>query len=235
MENPDKLDYAHVVPAQQGARFQSARGLATAVMVLLSVHAVASLLSALATYSLRSVMERALDGNGFSEHSLIYGFRAAAMLQNLVFIATAVVFLCWLHRSYANLPALNPDSLYGTKGIVVGWFIPFVNFVHGHRTVSDLYIASQPPRPDQAGFGIRGSTAIIDLWWGFYIASNVVSHFGRFGDPLGWATLSELFSIVAGLLCITVVYRVERRQRAQYQDMTLRAAASQPPPSDRLR
>jgi hypothetical protein len=229
--------FSHVVMPQQGPVYRSARGLATAVMVLLGVHAATGAALCAALPTARSAVYSWQSANLWTLISAaVMGF--AAFLQFFVFIATAIVFLIWLHRSYANLPALNPDSLYGTKGIVAGWFIPFVNLVHGYRSVADLYFASQPPVPNESGFVTRRAAPIVGMWWGFYLASGVVARIGRIVDreeEVGFAVASEVLSIVAAVLCLSVVHRIERRQRDQHIDLTRRAEAAQPPPADRQR
>jgi hypothetical protein len=152
-----------------------------------------------------------------------------------VFIACAAVFLTWLHCAWSNLPALNPDSLYTAKGVVVGWFIPFYNLVHGYRSVKDLYVASQRPAGDETDLRPPRGAPIVGLWWGFYLARGFTDWYARHNPESETLVVSELSSIIAAILCIVVVYRIERRQRDQYNDLALRAAAATPPPSDRLR
>jgi hypothetical protein len=167
---------------------------------------------------------------------------ATAILQWGVFIACAVCFLCWLYRSYANLPALGSESiLFSPKSAVTGWFIPFVNLVQGYKSVATLYAESQRGSTTPSGYPVALTTPIVGLWWAAYLARGITSRIadkmvGReYDGALGWLITAELLNIAAAVLCIVIVYRIEKRQRDQHFDLERRDAASQPPPADRLR
>src|SRR5262245_40950078 len=50
----------------------------------------------------------------FTTSMMALGGAACSFLLAGAFIATAICFLIWLHRSYQNLPALNANSVVST-------------------------------------------------------------------------------------------------------------------------
>ena len=185
------------------------------------------------------LLDGEVDGLGGAISAIAIGF--AAIIQGCIFIATAVCFLVWLHHAFRNLPALGSDSLIFTPGkAVIGWFIPFVNLINGYKSVHTLYLESQPRATVlPSGYALPRTAPIVGLWWGFYLARGVVSRIAdsisKHGssDATTWLVFSELLDIVAAVLCIAIVYRIEKRQHDQHDDLVRRIPA--PVPTDRLR
>ena len=227
-------------PVSQLRGYRSNRGLAIAIIVLLAIHASLSVVLSLSWPNVGSLLGGAEpEGLGQAIVALAVGF--AAILQGCIFIATAVCFLVWLYKAYANLPALGSESLiFSPKSAVIGWFIPFVNLVQGYKSVHTLYLESQPrPNTLETGFAIPKSARIVGFWWGAYLLRGIVSRIADrmsehdFSGAVGWLVTSELLDIVAAVLCILIVYRIEKRQHDQHDDLVRRIP--QPIPSDRLR
>ncbi len=235
------MDYQY--DRQTLATYKSARGLSIAIIILLSIHAALSAILVAAWPTITKIIRDDYSPDGIWDALCAIAVGLTAVLQWGVFIACAVCFLCWLYRSYANLPALGSQSiLFSPKSAVVGWFIPFVNLVQGYKSVNTLYVESQT-RGDvsPSGFYIPKSAPIIGFWWAAYLARGIVSRISdkmldrNYDGALGWLITAELLDIVAAILCIVIVYRIEKRQRDQHDDLVRRQAAVQPPSADRLR
>jgi hypothetical protein len=129
------------------------------------------------------------------------------LLQTVVFITTAVLFLRWwfLMAKHATARGIQ---LGVTPGWAVGfWFIPFANL-------------AKPPQIARAaatGFGVSPPIA---GWWALWVLSNVASQISARlnlselkggGDVSAVADLAaQLLSIPAALLCISVVRTLQR-------------------------
>ncbi|MCM3900346.1 MAG: DUF4328 domain-containing protein [Pyrinomonadaceae bacterium] len=68
-------------------------------------------------------------------------------LQILIYIATVILFLMWLYRSYENLPSFGTPSrniTYSSGWALGSFFIPFVNLVVPYRAIKELWRNSAP-------------------------------------------------------------------------------------------
>ena len=168
-----------------------------------------------------------------------------ALLQVVIFIATAFVFLLWLHRVYRNLPALGAAKLVTTPGWAIGcFFIPFVNLFKPFHVVSEIRRESMPAPETHEGFGggsARSHTpALVGWWWLFWIVACISLLAGeRALDKSvtieGMLLASRLIIashalfVVAGVLAILVVKRIDEMQEMKFRQM---AAQRPPPPPD---
>ena len=159
---------------------------------------------------------------------MVYGLLTLANVP--VTIATIVVFLIWLNRSYKNLLALRPSFLRFSSGWAVGWwFIPFANLVRPFQVVREVWWESDPEIPQDQMFlteSLHSAPTFMALWWGFWLAANIVTNgVDKLFDPertdnvatmgLGFVVASSLTIIAAGL-AIKVVRDITSRQAARF-------------------
>ena len=150
--------------------------------------------------------------------------QAIGIVQLLTFIVTAIVWLVWLSRAYANLGAVGTRTSRFTRGWAVGyWFVPFVNLVRPYQIILDLWLRSERLNVDDSVANLP-RPAIISWWWGVYLLSGFA---GRLFASLARdaKTLPELINvtiigvvvdaigIVAALLAVTVVRGIDERQQ----------------------
>lgn len=148
------------------------------------------------------------------------------IVQTLVLLATAVLFIRWLRRVTANLPAISPGRLrFGTGWATGGWFVPILNLWRPLQVVRQAWRRSDPD-PASAGSSPDGGPvpAIIGLWWAAWIIANITGQ-ASFRLTMGAVEIEEIVtasritlvsdatSVVAGILAILVVRAVTRRQR----------------------
>jgi hypothetical protein len=137
--------------------YAPARLRALIAILLLAAGAATSVLSMIVSGALVGTLGDAGDLNapyefGESVPELLYV--GVSLLQLLIFIATAVAFLMWLHRAYRNLPALGATRLDTTPGWAVGYFfIPFANLVKPFQAVREIWHESAPGGEAREGFG----------------------------------------------------------------------------------
>ena len=168
-----------------------------------------------------------VDGEANSVWLFLQGLIALAELP--IYILTVIFFLIWLNRSNKNLTPLRAKNAEFTSGWAVGWwFIPFANLVKPFQVVREVWCESDPVSDDEPVFlsaSLRSAPTYMGVWWGFWLASNILSNIAsrtleadtageiQFAGVMfvlsGFATL-----IAAGLAC-WVVWDITRRQEAR--------------------
>ena len=162
----------------QGQGYISARGRATAIVVLVSIQL--AVLVAVLGFSAAS-----LSGSGVDLPMLTIA-GGLETFEMLLFLATFIVYMTWVYRSIANLPALGSMSCRFTPGGAVwSFFIPFVNLVRGHQVMATIWQESQPPAVGEKGFYLPRSTAIVGWWWGLLLAMRILGTVVERWNPSG--------------------------------------------------
>jgi Domain of unknown function (DUF4328) len=134
-------------------------------------------------------------------------------------VSTGITFLMWLHCAVRQAQALKIDVGVSPGWAVGYWFIPFSNLVKPYHTLRNLLI------------GLAGEEAVgtahVRLWWGMWIAGNVLSQIetrmmisGALKGQASSAVLvvgfpASLLSVVGALLCIGVVRAIQRELDAK--------------------
>jgi hypothetical protein len=166
-------------------------------------------------------------------------------LYVVIYLVTAAVFLMWLHRVYRNLPALGAVGLDTTPGWAVGYFfVPFVNFFKPFRVVREIWRESTPGVGTDEGFGgytqNSGTPALVGWWWALWIIANIaILASEQVMDQAGtvegimltiWLLIaSHALFVVAAILAILVVKRIDEMQEAKFRQM---GAQGPPPPPE---
>jgi hypothetical protein len=147
-----------------------------------------------------------------------------AIIQVCAFILTAIVWLVWLYRAYANLRLVGSKKSQFTRGWAVGyWFVPLLNLVRAYQIVVDLWIRSDTgnaadnvaslPRPQ-----------LVAAWWAAYLIAGGVGRVAasqatdahsvtELLSVTNFDMLAEALTIVAALLAIAVVRGIDQRQQ----------------------
>jgi hypothetical protein len=176
-------------------------------------------------------------------NDITYGL--VGLLQLLLVLATAVPFLMWFHRAHKNLPALGAADLkYSPRWAVGGWFVPFLNLVRPHQVAQEIWQWSDPARSNPQEFQQTpaGKSRLITAWWSVFLLSNFVSNMGgrlmlrEEADVLQTATVILVFadalSLVAAILAILVIRRIEEGQSRVSQSKQLGQTIQPPAPID---
>jgi hypothetical protein len=167
-----------------------------------------------------------------------------SLLQILIFVATAVLFLMWIHRAYRNLSALGVSRLeYSPTWAVGGFFVPFASLFIPYRVMKEIWVRSVSQVSAQTvTYGTQGgSLSLLGWWWGFWIVSNFLDQavFRMYGltetpDMLFAIAKVEIIadavSIVAAFLAIQVVKGISERQ--EESSKLLQTYMPPPPPSE---
>jgi hypothetical protein len=220
--------------AQNMNGYISTRGRALALTILVTLQLFTLLGAAAAWASGASALDHDLTGAAaaFTTAAAIGSF------DTLLFIAATVVFLTWVHRAMANLAPLGSMSTRFSPAMAVwAYIIPFVNFVWGHTVMATIWQESQPPAMTDEGFYAKRSTALVNWWWGLYLACIVIAMSMMFARPFGveqlhaLATKEIIFLVVRAvnaLLFILMIRGAQKRQDEQWQDLERRRNVPQP-------
>jgi Domain of unknown function (DUF4328) len=135
-------------------------------------------------------------------------------------VAGTIAFLVWIYRTIAKLHSFGVQGLTYKPGAAVGlWFVPFLNLVHGYRVVVEAWKASDPDTIGAAPYawvlGNRNEgSGIILHWWLAYIASRIVTSATRVASSVPICVIAAGVEIVALVLLVIVVRRIDQRQSA---------------------
>jgi Domain of unknown function (DUF4328) len=150
--------------------------------------------------------------------------RTIDALNLVAFACTAVLWLVWLYRAYANLVFVGSKRVRFSPTWAVGyWFIPFVNVVRAYQVMKDLWLRSDS-RNDRDGYDDLPAPVLLRGWWGMLVAWAVLepaftrlARDARTAEQLSDATHIGIgvgaVGIVATVLAIRVVREIDRRQR----------------------
>lgn len=129
----------------------------------------------------------------------------------------AFAFLFWIHRVVSNAHAFGGGRMRSSPGRAVGyWFIPFINLVHGYQIVSETWQASDPESAAEGSgaLSLHTPAGFILHWWLAYVASRIAVAATRLSWSPAAYILSAAFEVVAVVLMIMVIRRLDERQHA---------------------
>ena len=236
-EGEDLVQMTYSLPMEA---YISARGRAVALMVLTILQLVLLLLATGAWVMAVS----AFDNDPFTGRASFVLAAALDGINLLLFVAATVVFLTWVYRSIANLPALGSISCLFAPAEAVGcWFIPFFNLVRGHQVMTTIWRESQSPATYEGGFQLLPKATIVHWWWGLYLLTGVASLSINFtslsinSHPESILALRSMSStqvvlhlprMVTALLFLFMIRGSQTRQDEQWQDVERRRSVPQP-------
>ena len=144
---------------------------------------------------------------------------AVGLVQTVLLLAAAVLFIRWLRLAYRNTDVIAPGlRRYGHGWAIGAWFVPFLNLWRPKQIVNDTWRAGAPSgSPYDAELPL-----LLNLWWAGWIVSSVLSQIaGRLA--FSQDTLEELRTVDAlyiasdaadalvAVLALLVVRRISRR------------------------
>lgn len=150
------------------------------------------------------------------------------LIQMTVYLVTAVLFIRWFHRAYANLPAIGTEGRrHGTAWAIGAWFVPIVSLFWPKQMADEIWRGSDPSwEPDQAPGGQRKVPAIVGVWWLAFLTSGLLVGAGwqLWGDAGSYADIElaalvevtgNAIGVLSGALAFVVVDRMSERQQAR--------------------
>ncbi|MDQ5843759.1 MAG: DUF4328 domain-containing protein [Acidobacteriota bacterium] len=145
-----------------------------------------------------------------------------AVVQFLVYVVTAVVFLMWFYRSYENLPSFGiakREIKYSSGWAVGSFFVPLISLVVPYRAMKELWNKSVPHTSRM--FGDLSPPGFFPLWWGVWLISSFANQLhlrlefqGKI-DPhtsYSFAIVIGFIDILSAVLALMVVREIEKQQ-----------------------
>lgn len=207
-------------PPAVGPGYESSAGRARVARWLFAATIAANACSLVALVAQLALLNRGpgrigLEAWKTSEHRVA----VIALVELVLYLPTAIIFLYWLHRSYRNLRELHAGELRFTPGWAVGyWFVPVLNLWRPKQVLDDLWRGTREPRADSAS-----KSTLIALWWGCWIGGLIVSRVAGVGD-VGTLTdlkrenvlllVAHLLELVSALCLFRLIGDATRRQEA---------------------
>jgi hypothetical protein len=164
----------------------------------------------------------------FGEEAVLERVLALTVLQLILLVPSAFVWLVWLTASFLTLEAAGLEGLRFSAGRVAGRFMwPGMRFEGGSAVIAALWEASsrlQPPAPSRPS---RAPQWLLLLWLlpAALIPISVVT--ANVADAEEWniesaltlAIATDLLWIAAGVLCMYGLKVIERRMRRRESDL----------------
>jgi hypothetical protein len=205
-------------------------------LVLLGATIALDMASLLALGAERSLLNRGVGQITLGEwHNASSRVSVLAEIELVLLVVTAIVFLRWLHRCYANLRALGITGGRFTPGWAVGyWFVPILNLVRPKQILDDLWRATDggSEAVRDGGWRTLPTTSATSVWLGLWIAGGVVGRIAArndlntFSDLVAqnsWLLLASALQLGAAVCMYRLVRSLTERQEAQAS--ALRSAA----------
>lgn len=186
----------------------------TMVVALLTIVAMAERLDVIARINdptNPTTLDQANASDAFVALTIVAG--------GLVFLATVVAFVGWLHAGAQQVQRVTPGLLRYAPGWAIGaWFVPFLNLVRPVQIVNDVRRLGAPDR-------LRDSRALVGWWWATLLGSRLaIWVFVGSGSPdndgvdldalrsvaVG-AIICMVIDLVAAVLAVAVVLSTTRR------------------------
>jgi hypothetical protein len=221
-------------PAKQSyAPLNKIYGWVAGVFIILLI---ADIIALLSDYSQFELLRKILNNSVVTQQEAAANDTREAIVgyvQTALFIATAVIFLAWIHRTYKNLGPLKAAGLRFTPGWAVGWFfIPFANLFRPYQVVSEIYKFSDPKEslPDNYRRINFLSSNIVGWWWGLYLLSNIVAQItlrivlrgetaSDFITSTSVSMASDAIDIIGIIVTIIMIRDISRFQDMKYKQI----------------
>lgn len=208
---------------RNAATFRSTNGLTLTLGVLLMLNAVFDGLEVLSFPVELSLATDDLSTNAVSAGATLLLFMG--LLGLVVFLATDVVFLCWVYAANRNARALGARGMEFTPAWSVGWFfIPGLNLFRPYQVMKEICRASDP---DAGADNWRSAPVpgFFLLWWILWLLGNSLGHAtlrlqlsSSQSIPFAAivvAAVGSFVGMIAALLARAVVREIHGRQEAK--------------------
>lgn len=224
--------------------FSSARLLARSVMICFAFCILIDLVAVILSYSQITLLSKALTNQTIYEGDATADEtqqQIIVILQFAAYLITGVLFLTWIYRTHRNLPALGIPGPRYSPAWAVGWFfVPIFGLFRPYEVMQELYKGCNPDVGISDEFLRQYSptvklysskTALIGLWWGFWLASifltrisdqtHVLSGLGGLIIGNWLSIISDGFGIVAAVCVILIVKEIDARQEEKHKRLAV--------------
>jgi hypothetical protein len=190
-------------PTARGLGYRSPVGIGRLLRVLLGLWVIFAAVAAVASLAEYRLVSRLVDDpllvsvsqlETSDDRQLVIG-----LIWILALVVTGIVFIVWMRRVYDNVRTLGSAPPRYSRGWTIGgWLVPFLSLVRPKQIMNDLWRASDPGLPSQAGneWQQQRPSPLLAVWWALWLV----------GGFLGWILFSsrdtsdpESFRFLAGI------------------------------------
>jgi hypothetical protein len=228
--SPPGAAYAPVEP------YRPIAGLSPWIFWLLLIIAATSAISALVTLGVYGLGEYSTPASYDRFGAGDVALALIGLLESLLVLAAAVLFIIWFYRAYKNLRPLGAPPPRRSAGWTIGaWFVPILNLILPKLMLNEIWRGSEPEP-----VGGPGTKAPIPpfhhLWWGAWVGaflvaigagvdsaiSSIDSALSAEGATVTTASgalsvLASLLDTLAAVLGALVVRRTNERQESRWR------------------
>ncbi|TMD58298.1 MAG: DUF4328 domain-containing protein [Chloroflexi bacterium] len=210
-------------------------------LMLLGISVLAAIVGALSSAQQLDLVQR-IVARAFISDSEIEANDARQMfvglVQTAIAVVNALVFLVWVHGARKALDALGLQGLRFGPRWSIGWFfVPFANLIRPPQIINDIWKGSDPQndRSDPTSWRSASTTALVPLWWGTFLVTDVVGNIllrqptTTVPQLLQYAQLTlagDVAGVFPPLLAFLIVQGIDRRQTACFALRTAPAPIS---------
>lgn len=155
------------------------------------------------------------------------------MVQIILYISTAVLFLNWFRRAYANLHRAGISIKHTDKAAVWSFFVPILNLYRPVQIMQEIWNKTRDATETlKPGIQPAYSSSIIGIWWTFFIIRNVINNINfRYNiletpenideliSSVQFMMFSDVVEIPAALITILLVKRVSHKEQLFYEEV----------------
>jgi len=143
-----------------------------------------------------------------------FGVMIVGLLQLVLFVGVAVLFLRWIYRANDNARRLGAEGMRFTPGWSVGWyFIPIASLWKPYQAMKELWLASRNPRDWQNQ--TRG--AVLPWWWLFWLLGTIVVFNASQPTAAAVDVAHQIVWVVLDLIAIRLIGQIAAFQVAAAQ------------------
>jgi uncharacterized membrane protein YtjA (UPF0391 family) len=88
-------------------------------------------------------------------------YASVGVAQQVLLVATAILFISWLYGAYERLPAIGSTPRFKPWWAIAAWFVPILNLIRPKQIVDEVWRAGDEPFPTVPVF--------VHLWWAAWI------------------------------------------------------------------
>jgi len=207
--------------------------LANWVQAIFFISALVAAVSIISGFMQAQLLNDALDGKYITLSQATANDNREALIgwiQLGILIIGMIIFLIWVHRANKNLHAFQNPILRFSPGWAVGWFfVPIMWLFRPYQVLNEISKASNPDLdPNIHDVNHLPASAIVGVWWAFFLISNYVSWF-TFRYILRDDTITNLLNstyaymvsdainVVGLIITLIMVRTISQSQDKRYQ------------------
>jgi hypothetical protein len=210
------------------------RGRTQAVTVTFTIMAVLCAIAVVSDFLEWRLMDRIIAGEEVTDAEATANDNrqgTIGLVQLVLGIACAVVFIRWMYAAYRNVSVVAPgERRYGAGWAIGSWFVPILNLFRPKQMINDIWRAGGRDAQDaQPGW------LLVSWWLLFLLSSWIVNAAARSyinaetAEEIKTGTIlyfvSDAMSVVCAILAIVIVRQATDRLDAEA------AAVPSPPPA----